>query len=93
MADPTPYGAVEADAGGCHLISENYAYALQLILGFAALAGLVVRLVVSQAVNLVCLLIYSFFFIRRFGPPLYKVVLKSKPVCSASNKCLVYQIG
>lgn len=50
MAAPTPYGAVEADAGGCHLISENYAYALQLILGFAALAGLVVRLVVSQSV-------------------------------------------
>lgn len=61
MAAPTPYGAVEADAGGCHLISENYAYALQLILGFAALAGLVVRLVVSQVVNLVCLLISSFF--------------------------------
>lgn len=29
---------------GCHLISENYAYALQLILGFAALAGLVVSI-------------------------------------------------
>lgn len=40
---PQPYGSLpEEDPGGCHLISENYAYALQLILGFAALAGLVV---------------------------------------------------
>eukprot|EP00752_Nemacystus_decipiens_P007797 g6964.t1 len=41
---PSPYGPVpEQDSGGCHLISENYAYALQLILGFAALAGLVFK--------------------------------------------------
>lgn len=46
MAAPTPHGSVQEDAGGCHLISENYAYALQLILGFAALAGLVVRVFV-----------------------------------------------
>lgn len=41
---PPPRGSLpQDDEGGCHLISENYAYALQLILGFAALAGLVVR--------------------------------------------------
>ncbi|CAM9432970.1 unnamed protein product [Scytosiphon promiscuus] len=41
---PRPYGYLpQGDAGGCHLISENYAYALQLILGFAALAGLVFK--------------------------------------------------
>lgn len=43
---PPPYGSLpQEDSGGCHLISENYAYALQLILGFAALAGLVVSCV------------------------------------------------
>lgn len=79
MAAPTPYGAVEADAGGCHLISENYAYALQLILGFAALAGLVVRLVFSQSVNLVFLLVFSFY--PSIRPP--SGVLKSKPGMAA----------
>ncbi|CAM9301726.1 unnamed protein product [Ectocarpus sp. 6 AP-2014] len=39
-----PYGSLpQGDAEGCHLISENYAYALQFILGFAALAGLVFK--------------------------------------------------
>eukprot|EP00903_Cladosiphon_okamuranus_P012859 g12013.t1 len=46
MAHPPPsYGSLpqQEGSGGCHLISENYAYALQLILGFAALAGLVFK--------------------------------------------------
>lgn len=45
MASSTPYDAAREESEGCHLISENYAYALQLILGFAALAGLVVSTV------------------------------------------------
>lgn len=47
---------VRDHSAGCHLISENYAYALQLILGFAALAGLVVsRFQQKQSVSSCCL--------------------------------------
>lgn len=42
MAWPRPYGMTSRPDDECHLVSENYAYALQLILGFSALAGLVV---------------------------------------------------
>ncbi|CAM9599982.1 unnamed protein product, partial [Ascophyllum nodosum] len=43
MTTLKPHGAVQEISEGCHLISENYAYALQLLLGFSALAGLVIK--------------------------------------------------